>query len=300
MVVTEADVDQRIVKELNAEPAAEEYSRAVGILDTKLDPFPGENERWLAAHAPDAQPAVTALVGGRDAILALAAAAPDGAEPDQTTLSPLAAVLRRLGRGLPGSTVYLGGTFTHVGAAARKNLAAVDATTGAVIGGFHAPALNAGVMAIAPGANGLYVGGAFTTVGSASRAYAAELDPGTGALMPGWAPVLDNYVRAIALTLDGSRVILGGDFNHLNGAWSISIGAVDPHANPVFVGDALAGDLAAAGTVALVIDDAHWADRASIEAIRYAARRIPSAPVMIVVGRPLAWAAPRAGCSMIS
>jgi hypothetical protein len=39
MVVTEADLEQRVVKELNAEPAAEEYSRAVGIVDTKLDPF---------------------------------------------------------------------------------------------------------------------------------------------------------------------------------------------------------------------------------------------------------------------
>lgn len=39
MVVTEADIERRIVKELNAEPAAEEYSRAVGIVDTKLDAF---------------------------------------------------------------------------------------------------------------------------------------------------------------------------------------------------------------------------------------------------------------------
>lgn len=39
MVVTEADIERRIVKEINAEPAAEEYSRAVGIIDTKLDMF---------------------------------------------------------------------------------------------------------------------------------------------------------------------------------------------------------------------------------------------------------------------
>ncbi len=40
MVVTEADIENRTVKELNAEPAAEEYSRMVGILDdAKLDPF---------------------------------------------------------------------------------------------------------------------------------------------------------------------------------------------------------------------------------------------------------------------
>ena len=39
MVVTEADIEHRIVKEINAEPAALEYSRAVGISETKLDPF---------------------------------------------------------------------------------------------------------------------------------------------------------------------------------------------------------------------------------------------------------------------
>ncbi|MGP8122829.1 MAG: FIST N-terminal domain-containing protein [Xanthobacteraceae bacterium] len=39
MVVTEADVDLRMVKELNAEPAAEEYARAVGIVNGELDVF---------------------------------------------------------------------------------------------------------------------------------------------------------------------------------------------------------------------------------------------------------------------
>ena len=37
MVVTDADIERRIVKEINAEPAAIEYSRAVGLGDTKLD-----------------------------------------------------------------------------------------------------------------------------------------------------------------------------------------------------------------------------------------------------------------------
>src|SRR5262245_20425502 len=39
MVVTEADIERRIVKEINAESAALEYSRAVGLGDTKLDAF---------------------------------------------------------------------------------------------------------------------------------------------------------------------------------------------------------------------------------------------------------------------
>jgi hypothetical protein len=39
MVVTEADIERRIVNEINAEPAALEYSRVVGIGDKKLDAF---------------------------------------------------------------------------------------------------------------------------------------------------------------------------------------------------------------------------------------------------------------------
>ena len=39
MVVTEADIEQRVVKEINAERAALEYSRTVGLSDSKLDAF---------------------------------------------------------------------------------------------------------------------------------------------------------------------------------------------------------------------------------------------------------------------
>jgi len=39
MVVTEADTEKRIVKEINAEPAAIEYSKVVGIGGSKLDAF---------------------------------------------------------------------------------------------------------------------------------------------------------------------------------------------------------------------------------------------------------------------
>lgn len=53
MVVTEADTELRIVKELNAEPAAEEYARMVGVTGGELDPFA------FAAHP------VVVRVGGR-------------------------------------------------------------------------------------------------------------------------------------------------------------------------------------------------------------------------------------------
>lgn len=38
MVVTDADTEARIVRELNAEPAAAEYARQVGVIESKLEP----------------------------------------------------------------------------------------------------------------------------------------------------------------------------------------------------------------------------------------------------------------------
>jgi trimeric autotransporter adhesin len=126
-----------------------------------------------------------------------------------------------------GSTVYLGGAFATVGGLTRRRLAEVDATSGAVMTAFH-PSVNRAVEAIARGAAGLYIGGAFTTVGGAAQPYTALVDPGSGALVPGWAPVVDAAVRAITPTADGTKIVLGGNFQNLNGASSVAIGAVDP------------------------------------------------------------------------
>ena len=77
----------------------------------ELPPFPGPHERWMAEHAPHVDPALTALVRGREAILALAKPAPANAEPVTGSLEAIVPVVRRLGRGLPGSTVYFAGEF---------------------------------------------------------------------------------------------------------------------------------------------------------------------------------------------
>ncbi len=97
--------------ELMERVLAEDLPPAELIDDVALPSFPGPHERWLAEHAPDARPAVTALVRGRDAVLALAVPAAAGAEPDHPSLAPLDRVVRRLGRGLRGATVYLAGEF---------------------------------------------------------------------------------------------------------------------------------------------------------------------------------------------
>lgn len=81
--------------------------------DAALAPFPGANETWLIAHGA-ARPAVAALAQGLDGVLALGEPAPLDAERDRPTLAPLAAVMRRLDRGLPGATVYLAGEFVSL------------------------------------------------------------------------------------------------------------------------------------------------------------------------------------------
>ncbi|MEO1291780.1 MAG: FIST N-terminal domain-containing protein [Pseudomonadota bacterium] len=66
MVVTAADPDRRIVTEINAEPAAIEYARLVGIAETQLSPF-------VFAEHP-----VVVRVGGQYHVRAIQRVEPDG------------------------------------------------------------------------------------------------------------------------------------------------------------------------------------------------------------------------------
>jgi hypothetical protein len=82
--------------------------------DESLKSFPGPHEQWMIERAKEARPAIAALAEGRAGVLALARPAPHDAEPDRPSLDAVGAVVRRLGRGLPGSTVYLAGEFKHL------------------------------------------------------------------------------------------------------------------------------------------------------------------------------------------
>ena len=101
--------------------------------DESLKPFPGPHEQWLIAHDAAAHPALVALAGGRDAIVALAQPAPHDAEPDTASIEPVVAVVRRLGRGLPGSTVYLAGEFARIDRG--KVVAALEAAGARLVAG---------------------------------------------------------------------------------------------------------------------------------------------------------------------
>jgi hypothetical protein len=127
---------------------AEDLPPAEIVNDDALPPFPGPHEQWLIERAPRARPAprvtdpiaemprilaIAALAKGRDAILAEARGAPYDAEPDTASIEPIAAVVRRLGRGLPGSTVYLAGEFKYMDKG--KLAAAVEAAGARLVNG---------------------------------------------------------------------------------------------------------------------------------------------------------------------
>jgi PKD repeat protein len=120
-----------------------------------------------------------------------------------------------------GSTIYVGGDFDQVNGQWRSRIAAIDAQTGAVKA-FN-PGANTTVRAIAVNstANTVYYGGFFTSVGntdigSTARSRLAAADATTGALRP-WAPATDREVVAMVVHPASGRVIVGGNFNTVNG-----------------------------------------------------------------------------------
>lgn len=113
---------------------AEDLPPSEIVDEHELPKFPGPHEQWMMLHAPDAQrAAISALAGGMGGVLASASAAPFNAEPDASSLEPIDAVTRRLGRGLPGATVYLAGEFKQLDKA--RITAAVEAAGARLVAG---------------------------------------------------------------------------------------------------------------------------------------------------------------------
>ena len=123
--------------------------------------------------------------------------------------------------------------FNQVNGQSRDNLAAFNASTGALTS--WAPSAYGKVNAIASSPNGqeIYIGGSFnelgtagSTVGIQSRTYAGAVDT-SGNLQP-WAPVPDNSLTSLAVDPDDSQVLVGGCFGNINGVFQPGAGAVDP------------------------------------------------------------------------
>jgi trimeric autotransporter adhesin len=135
---------------------------------------------------------------------------------------------------ISGSTLYVGGQFSTFGDLSRNGLAAIDLDTGAVDSSF-APSTTGTVFALADSGSELYVGGSFTFIAGAVRLNVAALDPTTGVPDPQFAPFTVEATATStpfnapvdALSLSGSRLVIGGAFTDVDGFPRNNIAAVD-------------------------------------------------------------------------
>ncbi len=121
-----------------------------------------------------------------------------------------------------GDQIVVAGFFTNIAGVARTNLAAVDATSGAV----HAwhPNPNAVVLALATYGDRLMIGGGFTLFDTYPMPYFAEVQfPSFNDTF--WTPGFNSFVRTMAV--DGNTLYAGGNFSSLNGVTRRRVAALD-------------------------------------------------------------------------
>ena len=136
-----------------------------------------------------------------------------------------------------GSTVYVVGDFTKVDGVTHNHIAAFSTATGALISTFTGN-LNGSTKAVTANNSTVYVGGSFT---HRQRRRA----PALGSVLVSWhlavvesrrrarsvsPDELDSHRhRALAMVLapDGSRVVVGGQFDHMDADARTGLGAVD-------------------------------------------------------------------------
>jgi len=116
-----------------------------------------------------------------------------------------------------GTRLYVGGSFTTVNGQTRNRIAALDRATGNLIGSFQ-PKPDATVRAIAATRDTVYFGGLLSAVGGVARTRVASVRASDGALLS-WAPnAQGGSVHSLALSPNGSQLVIGGSFTTMNGS----------------------------------------------------------------------------------
>jgi outer membrane protein assembly factor BamB len=148
----------------------------------------------------------------------IAALRPDGTlDPDFTP--EVNGTVRALAASADGTRVFVGGLFTSAGGAARANLAAVDADTGAAVAGWQADTVGDGpeVYGLAVSGSRLYVGGRYSGIDGSQRRRLAAVDTGTGDVITTFRPSPNGVVKAVRVSPDATKVYAGGSFTEIGG-----------------------------------------------------------------------------------
>lgn len=135
-----------------------------------------------------------------------------------------------------GDTVYVGGTFTHVGSTQRLRLAAYDIRTGALLP--WNPSAGGWVSTLSVQGTSVFAGGRFASVNGLTRAFFAALD-----LTTGRPTAFDANTNGSITTITpvGSTIFVTGGFNQFLGAprttaaaFSVTTGRITPFSTRLF------------------------------------------------------------------
>ncbi len=124
-----------------------------------------------------------------------------------------------------GTSVFVGGGFSSLDGTSASRLVKLSATTGQRVAGFTAN-LAAGVQDLDSYGNRLFVVGHFYKVNAVTSNFLAELDPTTGKPQAGASQSITGthhgagvtYVNNVDVAVDGSSLLISGNFNTVNGA----------------------------------------------------------------------------------
>ena len=127
-----------------------------------------------------------------------------------------------------GKDVFIGGQFQHLAGAARRDIGAVSASSGAPTPLKLDPSGSTGflddrVEALLFKGSHVYVAGSFTKIGGVTRPSLAEVDLGDGHVT-GWKPKPDRAVHALGRA--GDTIYAGGEFTELGGKKRAFLGAI--------------------------------------------------------------------------
>ncbi|MBP7264601.1 MAG: hypothetical protein KBB32_10515 [Spirochaetia bacterium] len=128
-------------------------------------------------------------------------------------------------------TVYVGGSFTHIGSVARSNIAAIDLESGVPTA--WNPGTNGIVRSIVVKDGNVYIGGSFTTAGGMARTNFAVIDATTGAATAAVMNATGGEVSEIVvndevLYMVGAFTNVGGQARNRAASVSISDWMVSP------------------------------------------------------------------------
>lgn len=138
--------------------------------------------------------------------------------------------VRAMDTSADGSELYIGGSFGTVTLGGkrtgRSNTAALNTADCTLNSHFH-PVVTAQVRAVEVTDTAVYLGGDFGTVAGETRKRIAAVTPSGGALLP-FRATFDRSVRAITASPADGKVLVGGDFNEVNGRSVHALVSLDP------------------------------------------------------------------------